>query len=175
MSGGPIPLDPSIQTSGKTDDELNETFPGVSHEHVHGFYDHARTGIHRLLEHKGHAVERVADYLLLVPDIFMLMWRLMGDASVSGKNKVLVGSAVAYFILPFDVIPEAIVGPIGYLDDLIFGVYVLNKILTDTDLEILRQHWSGDEDVLESMRRVLNAADQLVASDVIGKLKKLMK
>jgi len=66
-------------------------------------------------------------------------------------------------------------GPIGFLDDLVFGVYILNKILLDTDEVILREHWSGGEDVLGMIRRVLNSADTLVASDILKQLKKLIR
>ncbi len=136
------------------------------------FYDRLRQRIHAALEHKGPLVERFGDYLLLVPDMFMLLWRLMTDSRVSGKNKVLLGSGIAYFVFPFDIVPEAIVGPIGFLDDLVFAVYILNRLITDTDPAILRQHWSGHGDLLESMRKVLDAADRLVSEKVVDKLRK---
>src|SRR5437660_1614064 len=82
-----------------------------------------RASIHSYVENKGSAVETTADFLLLVPDVFILLWRLVNDPRVTGKDKILLGSAIAYFIFPFDLIPEAIVGPIGYLDDLVFSVY----------------------------------------------------
>jgi uncharacterized membrane protein YkvA (DUF1232 family) len=88
---------------------------------------------------------------------------------------VMLGSGLAYFIFPFDFLPEALVGPLGYLDDLVFAVYVLNKMLTDTDVEILREHWSGKDDVLEAVRRVLATADQLVGSKVVAAIKKMVK
>lgn len=141
-------------------------------EKAQRFYDRLRRRIQAALEHKGSLVEKFGDYLLLVPDIFMLLWRLMTDSRVSGKNKVLLGSGIAYFVFPFDVVPEAIVGPIGFLDDLVFAVYILNKLLSDTDAAILREHWSGHQDLLESMRKVLNAADKLVSENVLDKLKK---
>jgi len=131
------------------------------------FYDRLRSRIQSQVHGK------FGDYLLLVPDMFMLLWRLANDSRVSGKNKVLLGTGLAYYIFPFDFLPEAFVGPLGYLDDLIFAVYVLNKMLTDTDVEILRQHWSGQEDVLAAIRRVLATADQLVTTNVLGKLKKI--
>lgn len=139
------------------------------------FYDRLRSRIRNYLEQKGHTLEKAAEYLLLVPDMFMLLWRLANDSRVSGKNKVLLGSGLAYYIFPFDFLPEAFVGPLGYLDDLIFAVYVLNKILMDTDVEILREHWSGDEDVLDTVRKVLATADQLVTSNVLGKIKKMTR
>jgi uncharacterized membrane protein YkvA (DUF1232 family) len=149
--------------------------PQVSRERADRFYDRVRTSIRDYVDRKGKVLGKTAEYLMLVPDVFILLWRLTNDRRVSGKDKVLLGSALAYFILPFDLMPEALVGPIGYMDDLVFAVYVLNKMITSTDPAILREHWSGSEDVLAMMQRVLNAADSLVGGDIVGKLKKLIK
>src|SRR5581483_11376299 len=138
-------------------------------------YDRIREKIRRYLDKRGGVVEKGGEFLLLVPDFFMLLWRLANDSRVTGKNKVLLVSGLADYILPFDFLPEAIVGPIGYLDDLVFAVYVLNKMLADTDVSIVREHWSGESDVLDSIQRVLNAADSLVGSDLIARFKKMVK
>jgi uncharacterized membrane protein YkvA (DUF1232 family) len=149
-----------------SDDDLDDREP-VTEDRAQRFYDRLRESI------QGHVHGKFGEYLLLVPDMFMLLWRLANDSRVSGKNKVLLGTGIAYYIFPFDFLPEALVGPLGYLDDLIFAVYVLNKMLSDTDVEILRQHWSGSEDVLDAVRRVLAMADQLVTTNVLNKLKKM--
>jgi uncharacterized membrane protein YkvA (DUF1232 family) len=154
-----------------SDDDLNDSGP-MTEDRAQRFYDRLRGRIQRFLDNRAAMVEKVGEYLLLVPDMFMLLWRLAADKRVSGKNKVLLGTGIAYYIFPFDFLPEALVGPIGYLDDLIFAVYVLNKMLTDTDVEILREHWSGNDDVLDVVRRVLASADQLVTSKVLNKIKK---
>src|SRR5436853_5459105 len=92
------------------------------------FYDRLRGGIRRYVDKKGPALGKTADFLLLVPDVFILLWRLANDSRVTGKDKILLVSAVGYYIFPFDILPEALLGPMGYLDDLVFGVYVLNKM-----------------------------------------------
>jgi len=138
------------------------------------FYDRLRGGIHRYVDRKGATLGKTADFLLLVPDVFILLWRLTTDSRVTGKDKVLLGSAIAYFIFPFDIIPEALVGPMGFLDDLVFGVYVLNKMLSTTDPAVLREHWSGSDDVLETIRKVLTAADSLVGSNMASNIKKML-
>jgi uncharacterized membrane protein YkvA (DUF1232 family) len=156
--------------------ETAEAAGNMNEGRAQRFYDRARTAIHDYVERKGGgAASKTTEFLLLVPDVFILLWRMTKDGRVSGKNKVLLGSAVAYYVFPFDIIPEALVGPIGYLDDLVFGVYVLNKVLKDTDPSILREHWSGSSDVLDSIQRVLNAADSLVGTELLGRIKKLMK
>jgi uncharacterized membrane protein YkvA (DUF1232 family) len=163
-----------------------EVWPSASGREVHlatelnearaqRIYDRIRGNINRFLARKGGALGKTGEYLLLVPDVFILLWRLAADARVTGKNKVLLGSSIAYYIIPFDFIPEALVGPIGYLDDLVFGVYVLNKVLGDVDASVLREHWPGQTDVLDSIQRVLNAADSLVGSKVVGRFKEMMK
>jgi uncharacterized membrane protein YkvA (DUF1232 family) len=138
------------------------------------FYDRIRNTIQRYVDGKGKVLGKTAEFLLLVPDVFILLWRLTTDSRVTGKDKILLGSAVAYYIMPFDLIPEAIVGPAGYLDDLVFGVYVLNKILGSVDASVVREHWSGSEDVLDAIKRVLNSAESLVGKDLVGKIKKMM-
>ena len=144
-------------------------------ERATGFYDRLRERIQRHAGQHGALAGRTVDFLLLAPDVFILLWRLINDSRVDGRNKVLLGSGVAYYFLPLDVFPEMFLGPIGFIDDLVFGVYMLNKILTDTDPEILRQHWSGSEDVLSAIQRVLNAADTLVAGDLLEKIRKMGK
>lgn len=139
------------------------------------FYDRIRKMIATYLSRKGRKPGRVQDALFFAPDIFILLWRLTRDERVSGRNKVLLGTAIAYYIFPLDIMPEALLGPIGFLDDLIFGVYVLNRILVDTEEQVLRDHWSGSGDVLEVIRRILKSADGLVASDVVNAIKKIVK
>ncbi len=147
----------------------------VTRDRATRFYDRIRKSIHSYVENKGSAVEKTAEYLLLVPDVFILLWRLVNDSRVTGKDKVLLGSGLAYFIFPFDLIPEALVGPIGYLDDLVLAVYILHKVLTGTGEEVVREHWSGSEDVLAMIQRVLGAADSLIGSDMFGKVKKMVR
>ena len=163
----------TIPTSGLKETNSEAARP-IEREHAERFYDRLRNQIHSHLESGKPAIEKAAEFLLLVPDVFILLWRLLNDSRVNGKNKVLLGTGVAYFIFPFDIVPEAIVGPIGYLDDLVFGVYVLNRMLADTDVTILREHWSGREDVLDTIRNVLDSADKLVAGNLVKRLKKML-
>ena len=48
--------------------------------------------------------------LLLVPDVFILLVRLALDKDVPGSARAMIGGALAYFVLPFDLLPEAILG-----------------------------------------------------------------
>jgi uncharacterized membrane protein YkvA (DUF1232 family) len=156
-------------------EESSEVTGPVTRERADRFYDRMRAGIRSYLDKKGSATGTAGEYLLLAPDVFVLLWRLINDSRVNAKNKVMLGSGLAYYFFPLDIMPEGFLGPIGYLDDLVFAVYLLNKLLTDTDVEILREHWSGREDILETIRKILNAADNLVGSDILSKFKKNVK
>ena len=163
-----------------TDVPVDEDFEELRGDDISGdraerFYDRVRKRVQRYVDSKGTAVGKTAEYLLLVPDVFILLWRLVNDARVSGKNKVLLGSGLAYYIFPIDLIPEAFVGPIGYLDDLVFGVFILNRIVGETDAAVLREHWPGSEDVLTVITKVLGAAESLVGTEMVDRIKRMAK
>ena len=40
-----------------------------------------------------------------------------------------------------DLVPEAIVGPIGYVDDIALAAYVLNSIVNNASPEVVQRHW----------------------------------
>jgi uncharacterized membrane protein YkvA (DUF1232 family) len=155
--------------------ESTESSGPVSQDRADRFYDRMRDGIRRYLDKKGTLAGKTGEYLLLAPDVFVLLWRLVNDARVNSKNKMMLGSGIAYYLFPLDIMPEGFMGPAGYIDDLVFGVYLLNKLLSDTDPEVIRQHWSGSDDVFETIQKVLNAADNLIGSELLGRFKKTVK
>lgn len=163
----------SNQADDELDVDMNEMTSPLTNDRAARFYDRMRNAIRNYLDKKGALAGKTGEYLLLAPDIFVLLWRLVNDARVNAKNKMMLGSGIAYFLFPLDIVPDLVA--IGYIDDLIFGAYLLNKILTDTDPAVLRSHWSGSEDVLATIQKILAAADSLTTSDVLGKIKKGVK
>ena len=112
-----------------------------------------------------------ADYVLLVPDLFLLVARLMLDPRIEGRHKVYMGAALAYVISPIDLLTERRFGPIGYLDDLVVIVAALNVLVNEADRQVVLEHWSGKEDLLGTIQKVLAQADQLVGA---GRLEKIL-
>lgn len=111
-----------------------------------------------------------ADYVLLVPDLFLLITRLMLDPRIETKHKAWMGAAVAYVVSPIDLIPESRFGPLGYLDDLVVVVAALNMLLNEVDRQIILEHWSGKEDLLATIQKVLTQADQLIGKARLEKI-----
>lgn len=115
---------------------------------------------------------KFAEYLMFAPDLFHLLCKLSLDKDVSAMEKAKLAGAIAYFVSPIDLLPEIIVGPLGYVDDIALAAYVLNNLVNKTDAEIVRKHWVGDEDVLNVIQRILDVADAMVGSGMWGNLKK---
>lgn len=117
---------------------------------VYSWYRKWRKVIRKWIERNSDS--DIADILLLVPDLFMLCVGLIGDKRVPSPLKVSLISAVAYVLSPIDLIPEALVGAAGLIDDAGVLVFILHGLLSAKDVdpheweEILRDHWAGDAD-----------------------------
>ena len=61
-------------------------------------------------------------------------------------------------------------GPIGYLDDIALASYVLNNYINETDSQIVRELWAGDQDILTSIKNVLAVADKAIGSGLWKKI-----
>ena len=166
----------NLDDEGENDDMGAEfMMEGVSDERAERFYDKLRKKVRSYVERKGDSLGKVADYLLLAPDVFILLWRLVNDPRVGSGNKVLLGIGVAYYVFPLDLMPEAIMGPTGYVEDLVLGVLILAKILNDTDVEVLEDNWSGDGELLVMMRNVVDSAENLVPQDIMDRIRRVVK
>ena len=108
------------------------------------------------------------EYALLAPRLVKLVFRLMRDSRIPSRSKAVLFILAGYLASPIDVIPDFIAG-IGYVDDLIIAAFALDHILNRVPDEIVREHWDGDEDVLDIVRNVLDISSSLVP----GWLKKL--
>ena len=107
-----------------------------------------------------------ADLILVAPDLFMLLARLSRDDRVSRLDRAKLGGAVAYFINPLDFVPEIILGPAGLVDDVALSALVLHQVLENTDPAVVREHWEGDMDILDLIRRTLSVADTMVGGPI---------
>ena len=134
------------------------------------FYQLLRARIASWLESKGKGFKH-AQILLLAPDLFHLLARLVLDRRIPSSEKATLGAAIAYFISPIDVLPEALLGPAGYVDDVALAAFVLSRLINAGHGAVAKELWAGDEDLLEAIRRVLEVADEMVGSGLWERLK----
>ncbi len=144
----------------------------IKNPKYNAYYFKLRRKIAKWLEDK-RVPAKVADVILLAPDLFYLLCRLILDPRVGTESKALLGLAITYFISPVDLMPEIILGPVGYLDDIAVTVFVLNRLLKSVPAEILREHWAGKADILEVIADVMERADGLVGSGMWKRIKKM--
>jgi len=133
------------------------------------FYQHLRRSIRAYLARRGPF--KFADMLLVGPDLFHLLCKLVVDPRVPPFDKAKLAATIAYFIAPIGVIPEVLTGPIGYIDDIALAAYVLNGLLNSEAAPIVREHWAGDQDVLAVVRGVLEVAESAISGGLWQRLK----
>lgn len=161
------------------DHELQRTLetdqPPLPAHGLFEFYDRLREKVLRAVEEKGGSFgERVAEALLLVPDIFILLVRLALDPEVPGGARALIAGALAYFILPVDLVPEAILGPAGYIEDLILAAAVLSQAFSGELEKYAVKHWSGPHELSHVLERLTQSAEELLDASAHGKLRRLL-
>ncbi len=140
------------------------------------FYDRLRARIVRTLERRGGKLgPRVASALLLVPDVFILVLRLAIDKEVPRPSRVLLASTLAYFVLPIDLMPEGVIGPAGYLDDLVIALAVLSQTFGKELKPYAEKYWSGSEALRPVLGDVLGSANSLLGSTVYGRVRGLLE
>jgi uncharacterized membrane protein YkvA (DUF1232 family) len=101
------------------------------------------------------------DYLLFAPRLLKLIGRLMRDPRVDARQKAILLLLFIYLASPLDVIPDVIPG-IGHVDDLVLAAFALDQILNHVPEESIREHWDGNDDVLQIVREILRIATGLV-------------
>jgi uncharacterized membrane protein YkvA (DUF1232 family) len=133
------------------------------------FYKKTRKQISGFLEKKNF---KYAEILLLAPDFFHLLVKLSMDKRIPSDKKLKFVVGIAYFIMPFDFFPEAILGPIGYMDDIAVAAYILNDYINNNSPDIVYEHWAGEGDLLASIQNILTVADNFLGKGLWDRIKK---
>ena len=160
-----------------TNYELNKELPNPQEQQ--DFYEKLRGKITYFLETRTGSASKLAPYLLFAPDLFHLLTKAMLDNRIDGKSKALIGSGILYFIAPVDVIPEGLIGPGGFIDDIVVATFVVNMLLNKFSPEILEEHWVGDQKLLDALKKISETSDgilgKLPARSLLGRFIKKSK
>lgn len=139
-------------------------------KHNDDLYQSMRNRIRNWLAARGKGYS-YAEYLLFGPDLFHLLSKLVLDERVAVGQKVKLAAAIAYFISPIDLIPESILGPAAYIDDIALAAYVLSAVINAGKGGIAREHWAGKDDLLIVIQRVLEIAESAIGTGVWARLR----
>lgn len=105
------------------------------------------------------AKRTVIYYIRQLPRYLRLLGGLVTDRRVSMLDKLLVVGAMAYIVMPVDIIPDFI--PFfGEVDDLYLLVLALQRLISNAGRRVVVDHWTGDPaDLAElNLRHALTAA-----------------
>lgn len=78
-----------------------------------------------------------------LPQLVLLIARLLRDRRVPSVDKALFGFVIAYVIAPIDLMPDFL-GALGLVDDLYLVALALGRLLGRAGPDLLLEHWSGD-------------------------------
>jgi uncharacterized membrane protein YkvA (DUF1232 family) len=123
---------------------------------------------------EGEERERLKDkawrYVKILGNFVQLLIGLMLDQRIDRKVKIFVGAVLAYVFSPVDFIPELFSGLFGMLDDFVLSAFALNVILNWVNPEVVRSHWRGDDDLLETIQKGMKTAELLVPEAIVKKI-----
>jgi uncharacterized membrane protein YkvA (DUF1232 family) len=106
------------------------------------------------------------DLIYLAPDFYRLLTRLLDDPQLPLHLRPLIACAIAYFILPADIIPEELHGPYGYVDDIWLCAYVADVVRQELDHEaILVENWEGEAPLMPLIAEVLGKEPDLIGDE----------
>jgi len=140
-------------------------------DHEMDFYQKLRVKFKDWLSTEEGQTSTWAEYLMFAPDLFHLLCKLVIDPDVSNQDKAKLAGAIVYFISPVDLLPEALLGPLGFADDIAVAAWVLNSMVNHINQDIVRNHWAGEEDVLQVIQKIIGEADQMIGSGLWDKIK----
>jgi uncharacterized membrane protein YkvA (DUF1232 family) len=144
-------------------------------ERAERFYSKLRARIVAWLDDRTNVDGQVREYLLLLPDLFALIMRLVADPRIDASLKVQLIAVSAYVISPIDLVPDFLL-PVGLIDDIVAIAFVLSRvvrIMEEAGEDILREHWEGEGDVLARIQSVAGTADGMLNSVILRRLRRL--
>jgi uncharacterized membrane protein YkvA (DUF1232 family) len=122
------------------------------------------------------AKKTVMGYISELPRFLRLLWGLVTDSRVAMLDKVLVAGAIAYIVMPVDLIPDYIPF-LGEVDDVFLLVLALRRLLQNAGRAVVLAHWTGDPEDLRdlNLRKALLAATFFLPRRVRRRLRVLGK
>lgn len=123
-----------------------------------GFYENL---VDEIREYKGKK-EAVVE---LAPTLFKLMTNLLEDHRTPQDVKPLINAAIAYFVAPYDVLPEEVYGAEGFIDDIFICFYVIRKMTDSLKNELLEDNWEGDEPLFEVVDDTYAEVEEIIGED----------
>lgn len=146
----------------------------IEKKRARDFYRRLRARLDEWLQSREGRAYRFADHILLLPDFVHLIIRLALDRRVPIELRTQTAAVLAYVMLPLDLVPEGLVGPVGFGDDLLLVALMIRRLLTTVPPEIVLAHWAGPAGLMVTIRTILDAAEEMVGERVWMRLQRIV-
>ncbi len=134
------------------------------------FYQKLKIQIGDWLKGKNSEEFKWKKYVAILPDCFYFVSELAVDNSLPMPVKEKLAKAIAYVISPWDFLPEEVVGPAGFLDDVTVCAVILNQVISDIEKDVWQKYWKGNEDLIPLIGKVLDDAEEMLGKELLGKI-----
>ncbi len=89
---------------------------------------------------------RMRSFLMFLPNLVAMLARMIKDPRVPTAEKALFIGAIVYVISPIDLIPD-VLPFIGQVDDIYVVALTLLRMISKTDVNVVRENWHGGGDI----------------------------
>ena len=96
------------------------------------------------------AKRTVMYYIKQFPAYLRLLGGLLTDRRVNALDKLLVAGAMAYIVMPIDIIPDFIPF-LGEVDDLYLLLFALQRLISNAGRNVVYAHWTGGVEDLKDL------------------------
>ena len=136
-------------TDGRESDaDFDDDDDEYDNEYTHEYEDGAREASKP--RPRTGAKRTVLQAIRQIPQYLRMLIGLMRDSRVSRLDRLLVVAAAAYIISPLDFIPDFIPF-LGEVDDIFLLMLALQRLVDNSGVRVLRDHWRGHPDDLSEM------------------------
>ena len=112
----------------------------------------------------------MVELLLFLPNLVLLLLRLLRDERVSQADKAILAGVILYVIVPVDIIPDFIPF-IGQVDDTYLVAISVLRLLNRADRRVVMEHWKGSYDLKALVTNIVSVAEYFLPA----KLKNVLR
>jgi len=85
-----------------------------------------------------------------LPNFLRLLYGLITDNRVAAVDKLVVAGAIAYILLPVDILPDFIPF-LGEVDDVFLLILALQRLIANAGRAVVQSYWPGDPAELSAL------------------------
>lgn len=124
-------------------------------------------------EHGRELAKDITEMVLVIPDLVLLLIKLIKDQRVPVELKLKITLAVAYVVSPIDLIPEALGNVLGFVDDTLAMAVLITGLIQEIPNEIIYDNWNGRPDILELILKGKDLLSKMLPGNITKKINAL--